>query len=51
MTYIKKMNYLIDIQQLFFKDYGANIYGNWVFNTVGMSSFNEKSVCWYDVFF
>ncbi|MFA5471751.1 MAG: C39 family peptidase [Acholeplasmataceae bacterium] len=26
-----------------FKDYGANVYGNWVFNTVGMSSFNEKA--------
>ena len=21
----------------------TNIYGNWVFNTVGMSSFNEKA--------
>lgn len=26
-----------------FRDYGANIYGNWVFNTVGMSSYNEKA--------
>jgi len=26
-----------------FRDYGANIYGNWVFNTVGMSSFDEKA--------
>jgi hypothetical protein len=26
-----------------FRDYGANIYGNWVFNTVGISSFNEKA--------
>ncbi|HOI47634.1 MAG TPA: C39 family peptidase [Bacilli bacterium] len=26
-----------------FRDYGANIYGNWVFNTVGMSSFSETS--------
>ena len=24
-----------------FRDYGANIYGNWVFNTVGMSSYDE----------
>lgn len=23
------------------KDYGNNIYGNWVYNTVGMSAFNE----------
>jgi len=26
-----------------FKDYGNNIYGNWVFNTVGMSAFGEDS--------
>lgn len=26
-----------------FKDYGADIYGNWVFNTVGMSSYGEDS--------
>lgn len=26
-----------------FRDYGANIYGNWVFNTVGMSSYHEKA--------
>ena len=26
-----------------FKDYGADIYGNWVFNTVGISSFGEKA--------
>ncbi|AUD65444.1 hypothetical protein BK011_06975 [Tenericutes bacterium MZ-XQ] len=26
-----------------FRDYGANIYGNWVFNTVGMSSYNETA--------
>lgn len=25
------------------KDYGHNIYGNWVYNTVGMSSFGETS--------
>lgn len=26
-----------------FKDYGNNIYGNWVFNTVGISSYGETS--------
>lgn len=26
-----------------FRDYGANIYGNWVFNTVGMSSYDETA--------
>lgn len=26
-----------------FMDHGARIYGNWVYNTVGMSSFNEKA--------
>lgn len=26
-----------------FKDYGAGIYGNWVFNTVGMSSYGENT--------
>lgn len=31
-----------NIAQLFM-DYGNNIYGNWVYNTVGMSAFGEKS--------
>ena len=26
-----------------FKDYGANIYGNWVYNTVGMSAYGEET--------
>lgn len=26
-----------------FRDYGANIYGNWVFNTVGMSAYGEDT--------
>ena len=26
-----------------FRDYGANIYGNWVYNTVGMSSYGETA--------
>ena len=26
-----------------FMDYGARIYGNWVYNTVGMSAFGEKA--------
>ena len=32
-----------EITAKLFKDYGANIYGNWVFNTVGMSSYGEAA--------